>query len=174
MTPYHREMANSLLDSMYGQLVDAIATSRKLEPAAVRTTIDGGPATPAELQAAGLVDDTQFLDELRATLVGADGKLLDAEDYAAARRPLPGAPAGAPAHGGGLRRRHRHHRRERVDARATARGTMGSDTLVEAFQDAAEDDGVAAIIFRDRQSGRLGAGLGSDLARRTRRARRSR
>ena len=160
MTPWHREMANSLLDSMYGQLVDAIATSRKLEPAVVRKTIDGGPATPAELQAAGLVDDAQFLDELRATLVGTDGKWLAAEDYAEARRPLPGAPAVrqrmAVIYGVGT-----VTTGESESTPGRGEGSMGADTLIEAFRDAAADDGVSAIIFRIDSPG--GSALAADL-----------
>jgi protease-4 len=96
MTPWHREMANSLLDSMYGQLVDAIAESRKLEPAAVRKTIDGGPGG---VGGNGLVDDTQFLDELRASssvpTVSGSAPRTTRRPPAVARR------AGrAPAHGG--------------------------------------------------------------------------
>jgi protease-4 len=160
MTPWHREMADALLDSLYGQLVDAIAADRRLEPAAVRKTIDAGPATPAELQAAGLVDDAQFLDELRIALVGADGKWLSGEDYAAARRPLPGAPGvrqrmaviygvGTVATG------------ESGSTPGGGAGSMGADTLTEAFRDAAADEDVAAIVFRIDSPG--GSALGADL-----------
>ncbi|MBX3028484.1 signal peptide peptidase SppA [bacterium] len=160
MTPWHREMANSLLDSMYEQLVTAIAESRKLEPAAVRTIIDGGPATPGELRDAGLVDDAQFLDELRLALVGADGKWLAGDDYAAARRPLPGAPSVrqrmAVIYGVGTVTSGESETRP-----GGGDGTMGADTLIEAFRDAAEDDAVSAIIFRIDSPG--GSALAADL-----------
>ena len=160
MTPYHREMANSLLDSMFGQFVDAVAASRKLEPAALRKTIDGGPATPDELRTAGLVDDTQFLDELRVALVGADGKWLTAEDYAVARRPLPGAPSVrqrmAVIYGVGT-----VTTGESEDRPGGGDGSMGADTLTDAFREAAEDDGVSAIIFRIDSPG--GSALAADL-----------
>lgn len=160
MTPWHREMANSLLDSMYGQLVDAIAASRKLDPAAVRKIIDGGPATPTELRTAGLIDDTQFLDELRVALVGADGEWLQGDDYAASRRPLPGAPAVrqrmAVIYGVGTVTTGESHSRP-----GGGDGSMGADTLAEAFRDAAADDGVSAIIFRIDSPG--GSALAADL-----------
>jgi protease-4 len=160
MTTHHREMADALLDSLYLQLVDAVAADRKLEPAAVRAAIDAGPATPTELQAAGLVDDAQFLDDLRATLIAVDGEWLNADDYAAARRPLPDAPAA----------------RQRVaviygvgtvttgESEATpggGAGSMGADTLVDAFREAAADDQVAAIVFRIDSPG--GSALAADL-----------
>lgn len=160
MTPWHREMANALLDSFYGQFVDAIAADRKLDPAAVRQTIDAGPATPAELQAAGLVDDAQFLDELRVALVGADGKCLAGDDYAAARRPLPGAPAVrqhmAVIYGVGT-----VTTGESESTPGGGAGSMGADTLAQAFRDAAADDDVAAIVFRIDSPG--GSALAADL-----------
>lgn len=159
MTPWHREMADALLDSLYGQLVDAIAADRKLEPAAVRAAIDAGPATPAELQAAGLVDDAQFLDELRAALVGADGKWLPADDYAAARWPLPGAAATrqrlAVIYGVGT------VTTGESEGPPGGDGAMGADTLVDAFREAAADDEVAAIVFRIDSPG--GSALAADL-----------
>jgi len=159
MTPHHREMADALLDSTYGQLVDAIAADRKLEPGAVRVAIDAGPATPAELQAAGLIDGAQFLDELRATLVGSDGEWLSAEDYEAARRPLPGAPGTrqqvAVIYGVGT------VATGESDGTPGGDGTMGADTLVDAFRKAADDTGVAAIVFRIDSPG--GSALAADL-----------
>jgi protease-4 len=160
MTPWHREMANSLLDSMYEQLVDAIAQSRTLDAAAVRKLIDTGPATANELRAAGLIDDALFLDELRAALVGPDGKWLQGDDYAAARRPLPGAPSVrqrmAVIYGVGT-----VTTGESASRPGGGDGSMGADTLSEAFRDAAADDGVAAIIFRIDSPG--GSALAADL-----------
>jgi protease-4 len=160
MSPYHREMANSLLDSMYAQLVEGIAGPRNLEPGDVRNVIDAGPATPDELQKAGLVDGAEYLDELRTTLVGAEGKFLAADDYAAWRRPLP---AQAPV-------RHRVAIVYGVGPVTTGEShaspfdgetNMGSDTLLEAFQDAVKDEQVEAIVFRVDSPG--GSALASDL-----------
>ena len=160
MTSHHREMADALLDSLYGNVIDAIATDRKLEPAALRAIIDAGPATPDELQKAGLVDDTQFLDQLRATLVGADGEWLTADDYAASRRPLPGAPMVrqqlAVIYGVGT-----VTTGESDTMPGGGDGSMGADTLIEAFNTAAADDEVAAIVFRIDSPG--GSALAADL-----------
>jgi len=160
MTAWHREMANALLDSLYGQMVDAIAADRKLEPDVVRAAIDAGPATPLELQQAGLIDDAEFLDELRVALVGEDGKWLSAAEYAAARRPLPDAPAvsrqvavlygvGAVTTG------------ESESGPAGGDSSMGADTLIEAFNEVAADDDIAAVVFRVDSPG--GSALASDL-----------
>jgi protease-4 len=167
MTPYHREMEDSLLDSMYGQLVDGIAAQRNLQPAAVRAAIDAGPATPSELQQAGLIDTSVYLDELQTQLTGPDGEFLKAEDYAPRRQPLPGR---APV----------QHRVALVygvgpvtsgESRSSpfnGETTMGSDTLVEAFQDASRDDKIEAIVFRVDSPG--GSALASDLIWRATRA----
>ena len=166
MSPYHREMANALLDSVYAQLVDGIAGQRGLEPGQVRAAIDAGPATPDELQKAGFVDGAEYLDELRTTLVG-EGKFLTAEEYATRRRPLP---AQAPV-------RHRVAIVYGVGPVTTGESrsspfdgetNMGSDTLVEAFQDAVKDDQIEAIIFRIDSPG--GSALASDLIWRAARA----
>jgi len=160
MSPYHREMANSLLDSIYGQIVAGIAEQRELEPAAVRAAIDAGPATPAELQRAGFVDDAQYLDELRTALLGDDGEFVEGKDYTAHRRPLPlqGSP------------RHRLAVIYGVGPVTTgeSRGTpfggeanMGADTIVKAFEEAARDDSLEAIVFRVDSPG--GSALASDL-----------
>jgi protease IV len=167
MTPHHREMADSLLDSMYAQVVDGIAAQRQLEPAAVRAAIDAAPATPDELRQAGLIDGAEYLDELRTSLIGADGTFLSAEDYAGARRPLPDH---APV-------RHRMALVYGIGPITTGESrsspfdgerTMGSDTMIEAFQDAIKDENVEAIVFRVDSPG--GSALASDLIWRAARA----
>ena len=167
MSPYQREMANSLLDSMYGQVVDGISAERGLAPEAVRAAIDAGPATPDELRTAGLVDDAEYLDELRTALVGASGKFLSGDDYEDRRQPLP---AQAPI----------HHRLaviygvgpvttgESHTSPLDGESSMGSDTLAEAFEDAARDDRIEAIVFRVDSPG--GSALASDLIWRATRA----
>jgi protease-4 len=159
MSPWHREMAEALLDSMYAQVVDGIATQRGQDPAAVRKAIDAGPATPDELQAAKLIDDAQFLDQLRVGLVGADGKFLDAEDYAQARHPRHGPTADrriAVVFGTGT-----VTSGESESSPGGGESTMGADSLVEAFREAGHDDSIGAIVFRIDSPG--GSALASDL-----------
>jgi len=160
MSPFHREMANSLLDSVYGQLVEGIAAQRHIEPAEVRATIDSAPATPDELEKAGLVDGAEYLDELRTSVLGDEGEFLSGDDYADNRRPLP---VQAPV-------QHRFALVYGVGPVVTGESqtsplngetTMGSDTLVKAFQDAAKDDQLEAIVFRVDSPG--GSALASDL-----------
>src|SRR5690606_27730125 len=160
MTSWHREMADSILDSLYDQLVSAIAEARGLTPAAVRSAIDAGPATPDELRAAGLVDDAKFLDELRRELVGPDDDWMTGEKYAERRRPVPNAaaPRGTVAVIYG------------VGAVTTGddeggppgrEAVMAADAVVEAFHEAAGDDDINAIVFRIDSPG--GSALAADL-----------
>src|SRR5262249_24805737 len=152
---------------MYGQLVDAIATQRNLEPAAVRAAIDAGPATPDELRAAGFVEGAEYLDELRTNLLGKDGEFLSAEDYASRGRPLqvpePVRHRIAVVYGVGP-----VTTGESRSSPFDGESNMGSDTLVKAFEDAAKDDEVEAIVFRVDSPG--GSALASDLIWRATRA----
>ncbi len=160
MTPWHREMADALLDSLYGQFIDAVAADRHLAPEAVRAAIDGAPATPEELRAAGLIDDALFLEELRTALLGADGEWLDGADYAEARQPLPVPVAVrgtvAVVYGVGT-----VMTGESDGGPAGGEATMGADTLVEALREAADDDDIDAIVFRIDSPG--GSALAADL-----------
>lgn len=157
MSPYHREMANSLLDSIFGQLVSGVAGARKLSPEAVRAAIDASPATADELEQRGLVDGTRFLGDLRAELLGGEGKFLEAADY---------RKSGGPSLAGELNRKiaviYGVGPITTGDSSEAALGSsMGADSIQEAFRAAAEDEGVASIVFRIDSPG--GSALASDL-----------
>jgi len=64
MSEPHREMLDVLLDSLFDQLVAAVAEGRGLDPARVRQLIDAMPLTPAEAVEAGLADAVLYEDEL--------------------------------------------------------------------------------------------------------------
>ena len=68
MTPAARDQYEWLLDSLYADMVQAIAAGRGLEPEAVRALIDGAPWSAEEALAAGLVDAILYEDELAAHL----------------------------------------------------------------------------------------------------------
>ncbi|MCO4743326.1 MAG: signal peptide peptidase SppA [Proteobacteria bacterium] len=69
------EAMEGLLDSMYGQLVAEIATSRELTEEAVRDAIDHPSLTPRGAQTRGLIDGVAFPDAILATIEtsGTDG-----------------------------------------------------------------------------------------------------
>ncbi|MFB3829320.1 MAG: signal peptide peptidase SppA [Bryobacteraceae bacterium] len=64
MSPETREVLNSLLDDLYGNLVARIAAGRKKTPEEVRALIDKGPFLAQQARAAGLVDELRFEDQV--------------------------------------------------------------------------------------------------------------
>ncbi len=63
-SPAAREMMNSILDDLYGQLISALASARKKTPEDMRATIDRGPFISQEALAANLVDGLRYQDEV--------------------------------------------------------------------------------------------------------------
>jgi protease-4 len=80
MTEPHREMLDAVLDSLFDELVAAIAEGRGLDPARVRELIDAMPLTPAEAVEAGLVDAVLYEDELPAYLPSSAGPVSGPPD----------------------------------------------------------------------------------------------
>jgi len=68
MSEPHREMLESVLDSLFDEIVAAIAKRRGLAPARMRELIDAMPLTPAEALQAGLIDAVLYQDELATHL----------------------------------------------------------------------------------------------------------
>ncbi len=84
-TPETREVMNSILDGIYGQLVNTLGTARKKSPAEMRAIIDQGPFIAKEALASGLVDALRYQDqalgELRDRLKLRDLHKLALHDY---------------------------------------------------------------------------------------------
>ena len=68
MSPATSEVMNSVLDSLYGNLVARIAQGRKKNPDDVRALIDQGPFLANEALADGLVDELRYEDQLLSEL----------------------------------------------------------------------------------------------------------
>ena len=66
MSPETQEVMNSVVDGLYGNLVDHIAAGRNKKPEDVRAIIDQGPFSASRAVAAGLVDGLKFEDEVWA------------------------------------------------------------------------------------------------------------
>jgi protease-4 len=157
MTPANREMGDSLLDSIYGQLISAVAHARNLDPAAVRSLVDQAPVSPAEYEAAHLSDGTKYLEDLHDEIGGEQTPLLRMRDYAQVDPQSLGLNSGPKL------------------AVVYATGTitsgesgtsfegpmMGAETVSRALEDAAGDDQVRAIVLRIDSPG--GSALASDL-----------
>ncbi len=68
----HREMLESLLDSVYGHVLEALASGRGLQPADVQALLDGAPLSARDAHQGGLLDGVCYEDELPALLGSAD------------------------------------------------------------------------------------------------------
>lgn len=158
MSDAHREMANSLLDSLFNQFVSAVAAARDLEEGRVRQLIDGGPLRLVELEAAGLIDGVLFLDEIEADLVGEDRSFVSAEDFERGRRDATDATAGRVAvlYGVGT-----ITSGESSEGVFSDEAVMGADTIRKTLEDVADDDEIDAIVFRIDSPG--GSAMASDL-----------
>jgi len=148
---------NTVLDSLYGQLVAAVAQARRLTPEAVRRIVDGAPYTAAEAKALGLVDRIGYPDEFRdriRRLAGGRPRLRSLESYdggsAASGRRL----AVVIAEG--------EIRRGRATASPFGGGAeVASDDLAATLREVGEDDGIPAVVLRVDSPG--GSALASDL-----------
>src|SRR5262249_38925128 len=57
MTDGERKLLQGMVDDVYGQFVDAVATGRKIDPSRVRQLADGRLYSGAQAKAVGLVDE---------------------------------------------------------------------------------------------------------------------
>ena len=64
MSPETREVIGSLVDELFGNMVNKIAAARKKTPEEVRALIDRGPFTSTEALKVGLVDELRFEDQM--------------------------------------------------------------------------------------------------------------
>jgi protease-4 len=157
-TPAHRESQLSWMGSIYGTALATAAKDRKMDPAALRKTIEAGPYLADEAKADGLIDFVGQVKEAETAALkraGDNAELVEFSDYL----------------------RHKSHDRTGgptiavVEAEGpivtghdgtanplSGGSTIYSDDISEAIYDAAEDKDVKAIVFRVNSPG------GSDTA----------
>jgi len=161
-TETHREMAESLNQDMYEQLVAGIAESRSLAPDTVRTLLDSGPLAAQDALDAGLVDGLVYEDELETQVPDLGER--DSADRISASAYARISPASA-----GFRPASRIAVLYAVGIIASGssgydplNGTvMGSDSFVEQIRRVREDDSVKAIVLRIDSPG--GSAVASDV-----------
>jgi protease-4 len=164
MSASHREMLESLVDDLFTQLADGVATARRLDPAAARELLGRGPFVAAEALSAGLVDDVAYADEVeqrlidacggaatieRAAYVGRRGRQIRAEGLRSERATL------ALLHIGGTIKPGRS-----VPGPEGTRAA-GATTIATALEQVRQRDDVRALVVRIASPG--GSVLGSDL-----------
>lgn len=162
-----RENLQTVLDSLYGQLVAGVAKSRKLDAGQVRQLVNGGPYLAQEAVKNGLIDHVGYWDEFMAEnmkAAGPDAKTVFLEDYLAGiKRPSSSGPTVALIYGNGS------ISMGSIDNGAIGGGFEGQ-SVADAFAKAIDNDSIKAILFRINSPG--GSYIASDVVRReVRRAR---
>lgn len=157
-TPAHREATLSWMTSIFNTALGQAAVDRKLTPAALKASIEGGPWSAEEARARGLIDRVGQVHEAEQALLsraGRGAKVIDFHDYAAAVM---------------VTEVHRGPAIAVINAEGpiiTGAGesdpfaresTIYSDEIADAFFKAIEDKDVKAIVFRVSSPG------GSDTA----------
>ncbi len=165
MSPEQREVINAILDEYYGRFTNGIAESRKKSVEDVRAIVDNAPYHAGEAKQLGLIDEAFYLDQVYEELKNrlgykTDDKLrtVSGSDY----KEIPSDSLGL-------------NNGERVaiiyasgainvgkSSNSAFGGEMvGSDTIVQAVNQAAEDATIKAIVLRVDSPG--GSALASDL-----------
>jgi protease-4 len=160
-----REVINAILDEYFGRYTAGVAESRKKSVDDVKTMIDGAPYNANQAKALGLIDDAvyreQVDDELKAKLgYKKDDKLRTVKG---------GEYRDVPSDSLGLNNGEKVAVIFASGAIMSGRSsngalngeTVGSDTIIDAVNDAAEDKSIKAIVLRVDSPG--GSALASDL-----------
>jgi len=159
-TAAHREMAVSLNNDLYEQLVRGIADGRRKSEAEVKSLIDHGPFLPEDALRAGLIDDLAYEDELDDKVKLAPGKVryVEMNQYrgvSSSSLGLNRGPRIAIIYAAGIIA----SGKSTYDTPAGA--VVGSDTIVEYLRKARADSGVKAIVLRIDSPG--GSAIASDV-----------
>ncbi len=183
MSDAQREVIGSILDELWGQMLDTISTQRGRPRADIERLFDAIFVPPALAAQSGLIDAVAYEDEFEArvaALLGAEPEVVknygdeDAEDlekmlaspFAAfsllpkllnpPKREAPQVPHVAIVYATGP-----------IDSGKSKAGfdgkiaSMGSETIVAALDEAREDDNAKAVVLRVNSPG--GSALASDM-----------
>ena len=160
-----REVLNAILDEYFSRFTAGIAESRKKSVDDVKALIDGAPYNAVKAKELGLIDDAfyreQVDNELKAKLgYGADDKLktIRGGEYREIQSDSLGLNKGekvAVIYASGA-----------INIGRSSNGALngemvGSDTIVAAVNDAADDKSIRAIVLRVDSPG--GSALASDM-----------
>src|SRR6202045_640429 len=161
-TPAQKEEDEGLAESLYDQIVAAMATERNLSPDTIKSLIDRAPINADDGLKAKLVDRLEYEDQFTDRVKNHGGslhKVVDYTDYARASlfSNLSGDQI-AVIYGDGEIQREGEGFSPFSGPDTTA---MTSDDMTAAFKSAREDDDVRAVILRVNSPG--GSMLASEL-----------
>ncbi len=165
MTEGQREVINAILDDLYGRMVTSIAEDRKLDEEKVKEIIDTAPHRATAAKELGLVDGALYRDEvyeeLRKQLGYKEGDKLRTvsdssySDIEASSLGLNNGERVAVIYASGA------INTGRSNSSPFGGNFVGSDTIAEAVNQAAEDETIKAIVLRVDSPG--GSALASDI-----------
>ena len=147
MTAPHREETQSLLDSVYAQILAGIEEGRKIDDATLRGLFDKGPFLAQEAVDNRLIDHLGYAGDALDALKNRAGAGAKAERLARyldqVGHPHRHGPVVAVIHASGLMVRGKSNSNALYGG-----GVMGSDSVIRAFRLAKDDKDVRAILFR--------------------------
>lgn len=165
MTEGQREVINAVLDDYYTRIVNTISETRKKTPEDVKALIDNAPYNAMQAKQQGLIDETFYREQVYAELKNRLGYKEEDKIRTVSTSEYREVPADSLGLNNG----------ERVAViyasgaitggssnRSPLGGeTVGSDTMVKAINEAAEDKSIKAIVLRIDSPG--GSALASDM-----------
>lgn len=165
-SPESREVVNAILDDYYGRVIAAIAETRKKSPEDVKAIIDNAPYNAVAAQQQNLIDGAKYRDEIHLELKNQLGykesdqlRLTTTSNYKEITPESLGLNNGeriAIIFASGIIAPGKS-----ADGTFGGTQTVGSDTIVKAVRDAADDSSIKAIVLRVDSGG--GSALASDL-----------
>lgn len=179
MSPAYREEMEAILDDYFDQIVDTIATDRKMDRDKVIAAIDNGPHTATAAKELGLINRLAYDDEVKKVLADEFGGKTITSGYGKKKIDTDFSGfAGMMKMMNLLLGVEQGGRRAAGDRVAVIHATgiimsgrsvddplggkiLGSDTIIKAVQKAERDDSVKAIVLRVDSPG--GSALASDL-----------
>ncbi|MEZ5308952.1 MAG: signal peptide peptidase SppA [Pyrinomonadaceae bacterium] len=165
MSEGQREVINAILDHLYGRLVSTVASERKINEEKVKELIDNAPYRATKATELKLIDGAKYRDEVYDELKKRLGYKADDDLRTVDSNQYTEIPASSLDLNNGARMAVIY-----ASGAITSGGssnspfggqTTGSDTIVDAVEEAAKDDTIKAIVLRVDSPG--GSALASDI-----------
>ncbi len=170
-TDAHRESAEHLTKAIFDQVVDKVSKARKMEPARLKKLIDNAPYSSAESVKLGLIDGVKYSDEAKMELLQIVPDMknwISMSGYKMASNMIPDIEKNTINAKVNIEKDSQEFT-EPALALIVAEGSIhsgvseydpfsgdssiGSDTYVQALNDAANDKDIKAIVFRVNSPG---------------------
>jgi protease-4 len=165
MTDAHREYINSLLDDLFGRLVDGVAKGRGKSADDVKKIIDNAPYTAKQAQEQGLIDGALYREDVEKMIKKNLGyndndelRVVRASDYRKITQESLGLNKGekiAVVYASG------DIMSGSSQFGSSGEETIGSDSLVRVLNEVRDDKSIKAVVLRIDSPG--GSGLASDI-----------